>query len=231
MEDVVRFTAGLFDELLLDDFFLTTTKADSDIRAKGTKSWSEFRLALMTEAARTLVIEPARAVNPTIKVVIKYRNWYEHFPHAGFNLEAEPRMFDAIYTGTETRDPVHTHQHLQEYQSYSIMRVPRERQARWQRRRLGGPVLARHARPLQRADRAHAARAGATSRCSAFRTWCLPSGSPTARSWPRAAWRPWPGTRWRTPTRCSRGSAPPVGVSACSSTARQARTTCTPSWA
>ena len=31
-------------------------------------------------------------------------------------------MFDGIYTGTETRDPVLTHQHLQTYQSYSIMR-------------------------------------------------------------------------------------------------------------
>ncbi|MFI5185007.1 MAG: hypothetical protein ACHQNV_11445, partial [Vicinamibacteria bacterium] len=84
--------------------------------------WSEFRLELMKEAAQSLVVGPARQVNPKIKVVIKYPNWYEHFPYAGFNLEAEPRIFDGIYTGTETRDPVYTQQHLQEYQSYSIMR-------------------------------------------------------------------------------------------------------------
>ena len=76
----------------------------------------------MKEAAQSLVVGPAKAVNPKIKVVIKYPNWYEHFPYAGFNLEAEPRIFDGIYTGTETRDPVLTHQHLQTYQSYSIMR-------------------------------------------------------------------------------------------------------------
>ena len=122
VEEVVRFTAGLFDELILDDFFFTTTKTESDIQAKGTRSWSDFRLALMREAAQSLVISPAKAVNPKIKVVIKYPNWYEHFPYAGFDLEAEPRMFDGIYTGTETRDPVLTHQHLQTYQSYSIMR-------------------------------------------------------------------------------------------------------------
>ena len=122
VEGVVRYTASLFDELILDDFFFTTTKTESDIAAKGTKSWSEFRLGLMREAAQSLVIGPARAVNPKIKVVIKYPNWYEHFPYAGFDLENEPRMFDGIYTGNETRDATYTQQHLQEYQSYSIQR-------------------------------------------------------------------------------------------------------------
>jgi len=31
-------------------------------------------------------------------------------------------MFDMIYAGTETRDPVYTTQHLQQYQGYAIMR-------------------------------------------------------------------------------------------------------------
>ena len=122
VEEVVRFTASLFDELILDDFFFTTTKTEADIRAKGTRSWSQFRLDLMRDAAQSLVVGPAKAVNPRIKVVIKYPNWYEHFPYAGFDLEAEPRIFDGIYTGTETRDPVLTAQHLQGYQSYSIVR-------------------------------------------------------------------------------------------------------------
>jgi hypothetical protein len=122
VEKVVRFTAGLFDELILDDFFFTTCKAESEIEAKGKRTWTDFRLDLMREAAQSLVVGPAKAVNPRIKVVIKYPNWYEHFPYAGFDLDAEPKIFDGIYTGTETRDPIHTHQHLQEYQSYSIMR-------------------------------------------------------------------------------------------------------------
>ena len=122
VEEVVRFTASLFDELILDDFFFTTTKSESDIQSKGTRSWSAFRLDLMKEASQSLIVGPAKAVNPKIKVVIKYPNWYEHFAYAGFNLEAEPRIFDGIYTGTETRDSVMTHQHLQTYQSYSIMR-------------------------------------------------------------------------------------------------------------
>jgi hypothetical protein len=122
VEEIVRFTAGLFDELILDDFFFTTTKRESDIAAKGSRSWSDFRLALMREAAQTLVVGPAKAVNPGIKVVIKYPNWYEHFPNAGFDLEKEPQIFDGIYTGNETRDATYTQQHLQEYQSYGIQR-------------------------------------------------------------------------------------------------------------
>ena len=37
-------------------------------------------------------------------------------------FEKEPKIFDGIYTGTETRDPVITDQHLQPYESYQIIR-------------------------------------------------------------------------------------------------------------
>ena len=85
-------------------------------------SWTDYRLKLMTDAARDLIINPAKAVNPKVKVIIKYPNWYEHFQGLGFNLETEPNMFDGIYTGTETRDPVYSDQHLQQYESYLIIR-------------------------------------------------------------------------------------------------------------
>jgi len=55
-------------------------------------------------------------------VIIKYPNWYEHFHGTGYDLESQAKMFDAIYTGTETRDPVITDQLLQQYESYEIYR-------------------------------------------------------------------------------------------------------------
>jgi hypothetical protein len=76
----------------------------------------------MHEAARNLVLGPAKQTNPRIKVVIKYPNWYEHFHGSGFDLADEARMFDGIYTGTETRDPEITDQLLQQYESYEIIR-------------------------------------------------------------------------------------------------------------
>ena len=121
VQEIVEHTAKHFDELILDDFFFTNSKSVYAIEAKGNKSWSEFRLELMTTAAKELIIGPAKSVNPKCKVVIKYPNWYDHFQGLGFNLADEPRMFDGLYTGTETRDPS-SPQHLQPYHGYSIFR-------------------------------------------------------------------------------------------------------------
>lgn len=122
VKEIVELTAHHFDEIILDDFFFTDCKCDLCIKAKGDMSWTEFRLKQMTEAARSLVIGPAKAVNPKVKVVIKYPNWYEHFQGLGFNLETEPPMFDGLYTGTETRNPDGPGQHLQQYLGYLIFR-------------------------------------------------------------------------------------------------------------
>ncbi len=119
---VAEVTARHFDEIMLDDFFFNNTKRDSDIAAKGTQTWAAFRLKLMDEVSRDLVLGPARAVNPKVKVIIKFPNWYEHFQANGYDLDKEPKIFDGIYTGTETRDPVITDQHLQQYESYQIVR-------------------------------------------------------------------------------------------------------------
>lgn len=118
----VELTARHFDEIIQDDFFFVTTKYDSDVAAKGNRSWTKFRLDLMREASENLLLKPARAINPRVKHVIKYPNWYEHFQGLGFDLEQQPKMFDGIYTGTETRDPEMTDQNLQQYESYQIYR-------------------------------------------------------------------------------------------------------------
>jgi hypothetical protein len=122
IKNIVAYTAGLFDEIILDDFFFTSCKCELCVSKKGDRSWTEFRTALLTDVAENIIVKTAREVNPDIKMIIKYPNWYEHYQYLGYNLEHEPEIFDLIYTGTETRDPEYTHQHLQPYQSYSIMR-------------------------------------------------------------------------------------------------------------
>ena len=122
IKSTVELAARHFDEIIQDDFFFVTTKYDSDIAAKGNRSWTQFRLELMDEAAENLLIKPAKAVNPKVKMVIKFPNWYEHFQGSGYDLDKEPKMFDGIYTGTETRDPETTDQNLQQYESYQIFR-------------------------------------------------------------------------------------------------------------
>jgi hypothetical protein len=121
VQEIVEYTAKNFDEIILDDFFFTNCKCDHCIKGKGNMSWTDYRLKLMDEAAREVILKPAKAANPKVKVVIKYPNWYEHFQGLGFNLETEPPIFDGIYTGTETRDPS-GNQHLQQYLGYLIFR-------------------------------------------------------------------------------------------------------------
>ena len=121
VRQVAEFTAKLFDDFILDDFFFIDLKNDDEIAAKGNRSWTEYRLRLMADAGRELVVNPAKKVNPKVKVIVKYPNWYDHFHGLGFNLEEEPTYFDGIWTGTETRDPGSA-QHLQNYLSYNVVR-------------------------------------------------------------------------------------------------------------
>ncbi|MDR1500323.1 MAG: hypothetical protein LBI58_05020, partial [Tannerellaceae bacterium] len=121
VKKIAEYTARHFDEILLDDFFFNSCKCEHCTEAKGTMSWTEFRTGLMRDAAENLVVGPAHAVNPKCKVIVKYPNWYEHFPALGFDLAIEPGIFDGVWSGTESRSPS-ADQHLQPYLSYEIIR-------------------------------------------------------------------------------------------------------------
>ena len=122
LKEVSEYTASLFDEFIIDDFFFTQCMCEDCIREKGKRSWSEFRLAKMLEVSRELVIEPAKKINPKINIIIKYPNWRESFQETGYNPGQQREIFDNIYTGTETRHGAQTDQHLPRYLSYSLMR-------------------------------------------------------------------------------------------------------------
>src|SRR5208283_2188436 len=117
IKSMSEFTAKHFDEIILDDFFFSNYKGEDAIAAKGDRSWTEFRTALMDDVSKNLIIAPAKSVNPNVRIIIKYPNWYESFQGLGYDLAVEPKLYDAIYTGTETRD-ANSGQHLQSYQSY-----------------------------------------------------------------------------------------------------------------
>ncbi len=117
-QEIIELSASLFDEVILDDFFFTDCKCDLCVEAKGDRTWTEYRLELMNKAAHEVILGPAKKVNPNVKVIIKYPNWYDHFPALGFDLENGPKIFDGVYTGTETRDAVRSNQHLQPYLGY-----------------------------------------------------------------------------------------------------------------
>jgi hypothetical protein len=122
LKRVVEYTAENFDEFIIDDFFFTQCTCEDCQKEKGTRSWEQFRLAQMAEVSENLVIAPAKKIKPNINIIIKYPNWRESYQETGYNPAVQKDMFDMIYTGTETRHPSQTDQHLPRYLSYSLMR-------------------------------------------------------------------------------------------------------------
>lgn len=119
---IVREAAEAFDEIILDDYFFSSCRCEMCIAAKGKRSWKNFRQEQMQHFSKEIV-EEAKRVNPRMHFVIKYPNWHESYHATGYNPMLQKEIFDGIYTGTETRDPVFSAQHLQRWASYGNMRL------------------------------------------------------------------------------------------------------------
>ena len=131
LQQVSELNAKVFDAFILDDFYFTNCTCEKCREGRdkynaehriNDGSWQGYRTHLMYEASKKYVIEPAKAVNPNCKITIKYPNWMEAYQETGYDPASQKDIFDYIYTGTETRDPVNTDQHLPRYLSYSLMR-------------------------------------------------------------------------------------------------------------
>ena len=53
--------------------------------------------------ARSVFVGPAKEVNPSITMIVKYPQWYDRFHLFGYDTETLPRIFDQVWVGTETR--------------------------------------------------------------------------------------------------------------------------------
>lgn len=103
LKRVMEEAAPFFGTFIVDDFLCTAdTSAESKI-AKGHRTWSEYRRSLLTELSESVFIEPAKAANPDIKMIIKYPQWYDRFHLFGYDVATEPALFDGVWVGTETR--------------------------------------------------------------------------------------------------------------------------------
>ena len=122
LKEISERTAGIFDEIILDDFYFSNCTCERCIREKGDRDWVTFRRELMKDVSENLVVGPAKAVNPGVRMIVKYPNWRESYHFTGYVPEVQRDIFDATYTGTETRSPAYTDQHLPEYLSYSLVR-------------------------------------------------------------------------------------------------------------
>lgn len=131
LKQVCELNAKVFDAFILDDFYFTNCTCDACRKERDLYnaahgitdgSWQAYRTHRMYEVSEDFVIKPAKAVNPDCKITIKYPNWMESYQETGYDPLTQKEIFDLIYTGTETRDPINTDQHLPRYLSFSLMR-------------------------------------------------------------------------------------------------------------
>ncbi|MFZ2149135.1 MAG: hypothetical protein WAV28_18140 [Sedimentisphaerales bacterium] len=104
LQEIFEYTASIFDEIMIDDFLFTDCECDECREARGGQTWADYRCELMVRMSRERILGPARAVNPDVKIIIKYPQWYDDFHNRGYEVSRETADYDRIWVGTETRD-------------------------------------------------------------------------------------------------------------------------------
>ena len=118
LQSIFEFAAGLFDEIMIDDFWFTDCECAECNAARLEKkvvvgdktypvagdTWEDYRCELMVRVSRERVIGAAKRVNPRVRLIIKYPQWYDAFHERGYEIVRETADFDRIWVGTETRD-------------------------------------------------------------------------------------------------------------------------------
>ena len=104
LQEIFEYTASIFDEIMIDDFLFTDCQCSECKQARGEKSWADYRCELMVRMSRDRILAPARKVNPDVKIIIKYPQWYDNFHNRGYEVLRQTADYDRTWVGTETRD-------------------------------------------------------------------------------------------------------------------------------
>ena len=118
VQGIFEFAAGIFDEIMIDDFWFTDCACPECEAARRAKTvtvsphtypvagdtWEDYRSELMVRVSRDRVLGAAKRVNPKARLIIKYPQWYDNFHERGYDVVRETADFDVIWVGTETRD-------------------------------------------------------------------------------------------------------------------------------
>ncbi len=118
VREIFEYTATFFDTILIDDFWFTDCACETcsaGMRARnvtiGTRcypvakaDWAHYRGELLCRLAEQNVLQVCRAVNPQVRVIVKFPCWYDGFPARGYDVQRMSELFDGTWVGTETRD-------------------------------------------------------------------------------------------------------------------------------
>lgn len=123
IKEIFEFTASIFDEIIIDDFLFIKCECDECKKARGEKTWANYRCDLMAEVSREYILKPAKAVNPDVKIIIKYPQWHEYFASRGYDVLRETAIYDKVWVGTESRDYDKSHEFWKGKTKYSGGRI------------------------------------------------------------------------------------------------------------
>ncbi len=122
LERLMRMGARVFDDIIVDDFLCTACRCGRCRAAKGRRDWSTYYQDLMVEVAQSCIIRPAKEENPSVRLIIKYPQWYDRFHVFGYDVVRQSAAFDAVWVGTEIRDPRVEYVHQYEaFANYSYL--------------------------------------------------------------------------------------------------------------
>jgi hypothetical protein len=97
--------APVFETLIVDDFYCTADTSPVSERARGSRSWGEYRRDLLVSLLEPMVFHPARHARPEVQLILKFPQWYDRFHLFGYDPPRMSAPFDQIWVGTEVRNP------------------------------------------------------------------------------------------------------------------------------
>ncbi|MCC6819309.1 MAG: hypothetical protein IT579_01130 [Verrucomicrobia subdivision 3 bacterium] len=106
--DVAEFfrqNAPIFDQIIVDDFFCTGDVSPESERARGGRSWGDYRQDLLVSLIEPMIVQPTLAANPRTQLILKFPQWYDRFHLFGYDPARMPERFEQVWVGTEVRDP------------------------------------------------------------------------------------------------------------------------------
>jgi hypothetical protein len=105
LASVVRDSAAVFDEIIVDDFYCSGDMSPESDAARRGREWGAYRRDLLSGLAKSHIMDVAKAANPICSVIVKFPQWYDLFDVYGYDTERKPQIFDRVFVGAETRGP------------------------------------------------------------------------------------------------------------------------------
>jgi hypothetical protein len=104
LEGEIRKLSRVFDQVVIDDGFLTSCRCDACEAARAGRPWPEFRRDLLCAVSERWM-RAAHEEKPSVRLTVKFPQYYDRLHLFGYDADRFPRIFDAVWVGTETRNP------------------------------------------------------------------------------------------------------------------------------